>query len=58
MALNFEKYANEGEKFLNEIAEELGNPEDTPLAGRIMFLRTFLSGTMPLYTCMRARHCI
>lgn len=36
MALNFKKYAEDGEHFLKEIARETGNPTDVAKAGRIL----------------------
>lgn len=36
MALNFEKYAQEGNEFLNELARELGHPEERDAASRIL----------------------
>ncbi|MEQ6120740.1 DUF2267 domain-containing protein [Reichenbachiella sp. MALMAid0571] len=36
MALNFEKFAMQGNKFLKELAQKLGYDEDTERAGRIL----------------------
>jgi len=36
MNLNFEKYAQEGNRYLNELAKELGHPEDRDRAARIL----------------------
>ncbi|MFO8130494.1 MAG: DUF2267 domain-containing protein [Bacteroidales bacterium] len=36
MALHFNKYAEEGNKFLNKLAEELGYPEEKERTGIIM----------------------
>lgn len=36
MALNFNKYIQDGEKFLKEVAVEAGNPADVAKAGRIL----------------------
>ncbi len=36
MALNFEKYANEGNAFINELASNLGHPEETARTGIIL----------------------
>ncbi|MBI4947541.1 MAG: DUF2267 domain-containing protein [Bacteroidetes bacterium] len=36
MSLNFEKHAQKGNKFLNELAENLGNKTDTAKAERIL----------------------
>jgi len=36
MTLNFNKYANDGTKFVKELAQELGYPEDVAKAGRVM----------------------
>jgi uncharacterized protein (DUF2267 family) len=34
--MNFQKYAQTGEAFLNEVARELGYPQDTKKAGRVL----------------------
>ena len=34
MSLDFKKFAEKGNQFLNELAKELGHPEDTAMAGR------------------------
>lgn len=36
MALNFQKYATDGEKIVKEVAAELGEPWDTAKAGRML----------------------
>ena len=36
MALNFRKYAQKGEAFVKKLAIQLGDPEDTARAGRIL----------------------
>jgi uncharacterized protein (DUF2267 family) len=36
MALDFNKFANEGTQFVKELAKELGYPEDTARAGRVL----------------------
>mmetsp|Transcript_10190 Transcript_10190/g.23503 ORF Transcript_10190/g.23503 Transcript_10190/m.23503 type:complete len:147 (+) Transcript_10190:58-498(+) len=36
MALNFKKYAQTGEAFINKLANELGDSENTARAGRIL----------------------
>lgn len=36
MALNFDKMANEGNQFIKELAGQLGYPEDTSRAGRVL----------------------
>jgi uncharacterized protein (DUF2267 family) len=36
MSLNFDSYAQKGNLFLKELAEELGNKKDTERAGRIL----------------------
>ncbi|MFW5793673.1 MAG: DUF2267 domain-containing protein [Bacteroidota bacterium] len=36
MALNFEKYAQEGNRFINDLAEKLGHPEETARTGIIL----------------------
>lgn len=36
MAHDFEKHAQKGNKFLNDLATELGNVEDTQRAGRVL----------------------
>ena len=34
MALDFDKFATKGNKFLKDLAKQLGHPEDIPKAGR------------------------
>lgn len=36
MALDFNKFAAKGNKFMNELSKELGYPEDTARAGRVL----------------------
>jgi uncharacterized protein (DUF2267 family) len=36
MTHNFQQYAEEGNRFINNLAEELGNPEDKAHASRVM----------------------
>jgi uncharacterized protein (DUF2267 family) len=36
MALHFEKYAQEGQHFINRLAEELGHPEEKGRAGIVL----------------------
>jgi uncharacterized protein (DUF2267 family) len=36
MALDFNKFAKDGTKFIKELAKELGYPEDTARAGRVL----------------------
>lgn len=36
MALDFNKFAKKGNEFINELAEELGYPENTKKAGRVL----------------------
>lgn len=36
MAFNFDKYAQEGKAFLNELAANLGHPEESQAAGRAL----------------------
>ncbi len=36
MALNFDKYAQEGNQFINTLAEELGHPEETARSGIVL----------------------
>ena len=36
MALNFNKYVQKGEEFINDVAIEIGDPDDKARTGRIM----------------------
>jgi len=36
MSLNFDKYAQEGNTFMNELAQNLGHPEDRNAASRVL----------------------
>jgi uncharacterized protein (DUF2267 family) len=48
MALNFDQFANEGNKFIKDFAHELSYPEDRPRASRV--LRSLLHSLRDLLT--------
>lgn len=48
MALNFDQFAGEGNKFLKDFAQELGYPDDRPRAARV--LRSLLHTLRDLMT--------
>ncbi len=36
MSLNFQKYAQEGQSFINDLAKELGHPEEVARTGIVL----------------------
>ncbi|MFW5758266.1 MAG: DUF2267 domain-containing protein [Bacteroidota bacterium] len=54
MALNFEKYAQEGNAFINNLAKELEHPEETARAG--MVLRAVLHSLRERITISESLH--
>ena len=56
MVLNFESHSQKANEFVKEVANELGNPEDTGHAGRV--LRSVFHATRDMITPEESMHLI